>query len=202
MAEHDHAIAPSSSTTQALKPWRIEEVRVVARFPIFEISERPSVSELSGRRHPFYVLDSAEWVNIIPVTPEGEVVLVRQWRHGLQQFTLEIPGGLVDPGESPRTSAIRELLEETGYHSEDVELLGVISPNPAIQSNFCHTFLARNARQVAALNLEGTEEIEVVTLPIATLRALARNGQIQHALVMVALYWWELKYPEASRGST
>ncbi|MFM7203513.1 MAG: NUDIX hydrolase [Myxococcota bacterium] len=199
MAEHDRSKPISPLEPVALKRWRIEEVRVVARFPIFEISERPSVSAMSGRAHPFYVMDSAEWVNIIPVTPEGEVVLVRQWRHGLQQFTLEIPGGLVDPGESPRTSAIRELLEETGYTSEEVELLGVISPNPAIQSNFCHTFIARNARQVATPNPEGTEEIEVVTLPVSTLRALARAGQIQHALVMVALYWWELKYPAEGR---
>lgn len=175
-------------------PWAIEQHIPRDHYRVFKVQEHRSRHPQNHTLHSFYVIDSVDWVNIIPITHDGQVVLVRQWRHGLQAVTLEIPGGMVDEGESPRDAAVRELLEETGFQPESVELLGHISPNPAIQSNRCHTYLALNCRLAQAPGFDGNEQIEIVTVPRLELHRLAAAGEIQHALVIVALYWlkmWE-----------
>ena len=146
-----------------------------------------------GEEHPFFRIDAPDWVNVVPITEDGRVVFIRQFRHGAGKITLEIPGGMVDPGESPATAAARELLEETGYRGDAVESLGVVNPNPALFTNRCHTFVARNATQVANITNTGRERTEVELIPADEVPERLLAGDIEHALVVAALYWWSLR---------
>ncbi|MDD4658177.1 MAG: NUDIX hydrolase [Eubacteriales bacterium] len=137
--------------------------------------------------HDFFVLEFPDWVNIVAVTEDNQVILVRQFRHGLEEITLEIPGGVVDPGEEPRLTAARELAEETGYSAGEIQLLSSVSVNPAIQNNRCHLFLATGCRQTGGQALEGTESIAVQLAPLAELAELMETGAIHHSLNCLAL---------------
>jgi 8-oxo-dGTP pyrophosphatase MutT (NUDIX family) len=132
-------------------------------------------------------------VNVVALTQRDELVMVRQYRHGEGRVTLEIPGGLVDPGESGAAAAARELLEETGYRAASVERLGVVNPNPALFGNRTETFVARGAELVAEIMNGHTEETVVELVPLAELRETLRAGRITSALVVAALYWFELE---------
>jgi len=133
-------------------------------------------------------------VNIIPITSAHDVVMVRQFRHGIRDLTLEIPGGMVDPDDpSPLVAARREMIEESGYDSERVEALGSIHPNPAIQNNFCHSFVAHGVERRHDPHFDSTEETEVVLVPLARIPELIRGGEITHALVVVAFHWLALR---------
>jgi 8-oxo-dGTP pyrophosphatase MutT (NUDIX family) len=137
-------------------------------------------------------MDSADWVNIVPVTPHGHLLLIRQFRHGTESMVWEIPGGLMDPiDEGPKQAAYRELLEETGYEAERVTCLGVVHPNPAIQNNLCHTFLAENVRPIQTQRLDTSEDIEVSEVPWAEVLKMIGRGEITHSLVLAALFWYE-----------
>lgn len=164
----------------------------VADCRVFKAVRVERRSGLSGRTHDFFLVDAADWVNVVPVTPDGELVLVKQQRHGVEAFTLELPGGIVDPGETPAEAALRELREETGHRGHTAIPLGFVHPNPAMQTNRCHSFLARDVVFEGAQQLDGREEIDVVTIPVARMRALVREGAVTHALVIAALYLWDL----------
>jgi ADP-ribose pyrophosphatase len=172
------------------KAWESKHKEEVYATRIFRLEKHRMISPRNGQEHEFYVIDCPDWCNIIPLTDGGDVVMVKQRRHGLGEETLELPGGMIDPtDESPLVAASRELLEETGYRARSVEPIGVIAPNPAIQNNRCHSFLARGAERVAEAALEGAEDIEVVTVPLAEIPARIRSGEINHALVVVAFTW-------------
>jgi ADP-ribose pyrophosphatase len=135
----------------------------------------------------YTVLEFPGWVNIIPITPEGEVVLIRQYRHGVKRVTLEIPGGMISDTETdPMRAAIREMEEETGYVSDDVIHIGTVEPNPAIQNNLCHSYLARNACPLSAQNLDPTEAISVELAKLDEVYRMMRDGRITHGLVVAA----------------
>lgn len=136
----------------------------------------------------FYLLRSPDWVNVIPLTDDGRVVLVRQYRVGPEELTLEVPGGVCDAGELPALAAARELREETGFEAREIVPLGFVHPNPAIQSNRCHSFLARGARRVADPTPEPFEQIEVELFALAEIPRLVREGAITHALVVSAFH--------------
>jgi ADP-ribose pyrophosphatase len=188
-----------SKKEPGLPPWARIDREAVYRTRIFDLQRQRSRSPRTGREHDFFVLDACDWVNIIPVTAAGEVVLIRQYRHGVEDFTLEIPGGMVDATDaSAQVAAVREMLEETGYGSDDVISLGSIHPNPAIQANRCHTFLARGAELRQEPSFDGTEETEVVLEPLARVPELIRAGHISHALVVVAFHWLHLDDPRAA----
>lgn len=173
----------------ALEGWERAGTEEVSDFRVFRVRRFRARSPRTGGLRTFSVIDSPDWVNIVALTPDDEAVLVRQFRQGTGEVTLEIPGGLVDPGEDPAAAAVRELREETGYAGGSPRHLGTVEPNPAIQSNRCHTYLIEGCRRVAEPRLDPGEDIEVVTLPRSGLAAAVADGRIRHALVVCA-FWW------------
>lgn len=174
-----------------ISDWPRVDSEELGDFRIFQLRKDTRQSPRTGKRHTFYVLDTGDWINVVPVTKDDKVVLIRQFRHGIEEVTLEIPGGMVDDADgSPMESARRELLEETGYEAEELIHIGTMTPNPAILNNRCHTFLALNARLVAAPQMDGSEDIQTELVDAAEVPALIASGQINHALVIAAFYFY------------
>jgi ADP-ribose pyrophosphatase len=179
-----------------IQRWTTIETEIVYRTPILDLHRRRSTHEHRGARD-FFVLDAPDWVNIIPLTSKREVVMIRQWRHGIADFTLEIPGGMVDADDpSPKHAARREMREETGYDSGRIAALGRVHPNPAIQPNVCHSFLARDVRLTSTPKFDSAEETEVELVPLSRIKPLIVSGRIMHALTIAAFSFFQIyKYP-------
>jgi 8-oxo-dGTP pyrophosphatase MutT (NUDIX family) len=173
-------------------PWRITESKLLVRTPVFSLRQnRKRRVEGDARSHDFYLLEAVDWVNVVPVTEAGEIVFIELYRHGIEAPSLEIPGGMIDSEDAdPAAAAAREMREETGYEAERLLSLGMVHPNPAIQANRCHTFLAEKARRVGDLRPDETEDIRVVLHPVHEVPLLLREGRITHALVVAGLYWY------------
>lgn len=133
------------------------------------------------------VVDAPDWVNVVALTPELEVVVVKQHRFGIAAPTLEIPGGMVDPGEEPLTAAVRELREETGFEAERWTPMGAVAPNPAFLNNRCHHFLAEGCRISGEQLQDPGEDIIVGTMPLEAMRAAIMDGSVDHSLVLSAM---------------
>lgn len=144
---------------------------------------------------PFYRLLCPDWVNIIPLTEDEKVVFVIQYRFGIKEDTLEIPGGQMDKGDrNPENAARRELLEETGFGEGKWEYLGYVHPNPAILNNKCHSFLAKDVRKIGEIKNDKNEKTEVILKPLKEVNKLILQGKITHSLVLNAFHLFFLKY--------
>ncbi len=168
----------------------------LARTRVFDVHSVRYRHPVRGTARDFVVVRPPDWVNVVALTPDDHLVLVRQFRFGVDDFALEIPGGVMDPGEDALTAGVRELREETGYAGGAPRVLGIVRPNPAIQSNSCHVVLVEQARPTAAMAWDQDEEIEVLTLPVEEVYARARNGGITHSLVLNALLFFEPRWRE------
>ena len=169
--------------------WNADPPEVLAETRLFTLLRRRATSPTDpGRRGEFVVLDSPDWVNVVAVTDDEHVVLIEQFRHGTEEVTLEIPGGMVDDGEAPLPAGLRELREETGYGGGDAEIIGVVAPNPALLNNRCHTVLVRGVSPQGPAELEGLEEIRTRLVPLPEVPELIRSGAITHALVIAAFH--------------
>lgn len=155
-------------------------------YRIFTTHFRDATHPRTGEPKRFSLIECVDWVNVIALTPDDRVVLIRQYRPGVERVCLEIPGGMVDAGEDARTAAARELAEETGYTAPTWTLLGTMAPNPAIQNNTLHCYLALDAVPSAAPRPDGGEVIELETLPLGDVHRLLRAGHVEHALVVAA----------------
>lgn len=173
--------------------WIRKESRPREQYSVFNIREDDIISPETGRQYTFHIIEADDWVNVVPITEDGQIVCVRQYRHGTGEITLETPGGVVDKGELPENTARRELLEETGYEAESIAHIGTVTPNPAIQNNRCHFYLANGCKRVAEQDLDGAELIDVVLVDPADIPQLILNGEINHALVVAAFYYLEQK---------
>lgn len=167
--------------------WPLEERRPGEDLILFR-------ARYDMRRHPRtrdvmkrIVLESVDWVNVVAIAEDGQAVMIRQFRFGVGYTTLEIPGGMVDPGESPETAARRELAEETGYRGGRWSYLGAVEPNPAVHDNLCHHFLAEDLVAAGPQELSGGEAIRVELMSRQALEEAARSGEIKHALALSAL---------------
>ena len=178
-----------------ISKWRTVSKKAGNDLRIFESNWYEREHPDTGKRGNFIVLDSSNWVNIIPVTREGNILLIEQYRHGTDDVTIEVPGGLVEPGEDSRKAAERECREETGYIGDgDAELLGVNEPNPAFMTNSCRSYLWRGCRRVGEQNLDQHEDISVIEVPIDEVKQMILGGKIKHSLVLTAFFFYSLKY--------
>ncbi len=174
--------------------WKRTESHQVADCRVFTVREDRSVS--GDKSGTFYVIENPDWVNVIALTKERSVVLIEQFRHGVEQVTLEIPGGMVDTGEEPDVAARRELLEETGYTCDRMIHLGSSFPNPAIQSNVIHHFLAVDAEITAEVKFDDHESVVTSLVNIDEVPTLIREGRLRHSLVIAAFQFFAFHSPK------
>ncbi len=176
-----------------IKPWKKIATKKLARFKVFDVRLDRKISPRTNARHDFYIIECANWVNVVAVTPDEKLVMVEQHRHGTNTVELEIPGGMIDRRDaSPVAAGVRELREETGFAGRKARVIGKIFPNPAIMNNTCFTVLVENCRCVHPLELDGGEDLVTRLVPIRDIPRLMARGKIGHSLVAVALYHHEL----------
>lgn len=191
---------PQELSLRELLYWDTVSTETLADCEVFMVRQTLAASKCSQKKHArFHTISCFPWVNIIALTREKQVVLVEQFRHGIRELTLEIPGGCIESSDcEPLEAAIRELREETGFISSKWSSLGVNHPNPALQDNLCYTFLAEEAEQVEEPSFDnsGTERIRTICLPIAEVEELICQGKITHSLVIAAFHYLLLKRPE------
>jgi 8-oxo-dGTP pyrophosphatase MutT (NUDIX family) len=181
------------------KPWREIGSEQLLDCRLIQIYRSTAVSPQSGTQHDFVQIRSVDWVQIIPITAAGEVVMVRQFRAGSGTVTLEIPGGLLDDGEDPAVAAARECLEETGYAARIVHPMGAMNPNPALFTNRLHSFYALDVERVASIKNEHTEFTEEVLVPLRDLEGLLRENRVDHSLVAATLWRYLREHVPPSR---
>ena len=176
-----------------IKPWQKVSSGPVGDYRIFTVRSDRVVSPRTQQVHEVVVIDCANWVNVIAVTPDRHLVMIEQYRHGSTTIELEIPGGMIDTKDaSPIAAGTRELREETGYEGENPRLIGQILPNPAIMCNTCFTVMVENCRCLHPVQFDHGEDLATRLVPIADLPQLVATGKIKHSLVVVALYYFEL----------
>jgi len=194
MSNHEHDERNTTPADGALVgDWSPHEAELLIEAGIFTLRKIRAASPTEPSKvGEFVYIDAPDWVNIIALTDDDRVVLIEQYRHGIGAVTLEIPGGTVDAGEDGTTAGVRELAEETGYTGDDVQMIGTVTPNPAILNNICTTLLVRNARRTGEPDLDAMEEIAVRLEPLERIPGLIRAGKINHSLVLAAFHFLEL----------
>jgi 8-oxo-dGTP pyrophosphatase MutT (NUDIX family) len=176
-----------------IQPWRKISSRPLGGFRIFSLRADLKESPRTGRQHEFMVMDTANWVNVVAVTPDQLMVMVEQYRHGSDTVELEIPGGIMDARDaSPEAAGGRELREETGYEGERARVIGRVFSNPAIMSNSCFTILVENCRLAGPVQFDTCEDLITRLVPVAEVPDLITSGKIGHSLVVAALCYYEL----------
>ena len=175
--------------------WETLESRKKENLKIFDVWIYNRKNPKWNKSSDFVVLDSPRWVNIIPITTEKNVVLVEQYRHGVDEITLEVPGGLVEHNEEPQAAAERECIEETGFSSnQKAILLGENQPNPAFLNNSCFSYVWFDCQKNSLQKLDGNEDIRVVEIPMDKIKDYILNGTIKHSLVLTAFFFYNLRY--------
>lgn len=176
----------------SLKPFRKLHADTRIDHGIFTLHHERYESPRNADVQDAVIIAPPDWVNIVAFTDAGECVMIRQYRFGTEDFAIEIPGGMIDPGESPLIAAQRELREETGFTSQRWSSLGRVAPNPAYQRNYLYTFLAEGCTREGDQRQDPGEDIEILVTPRSELDQLLANGGIDHALVVVAFHKLEL----------
>ncbi len=171
--------------------WKRNSSKQLADCRVFKVREDFSERQSDNLQCTFFVIESPDWVNIIALTKSKEVVLIEQFRHGIEETILEMPGGMIDDGEEPESAARRELLEETGFSSEEFKLLGKTRPNPAIQNNWIYHFVALNCEKTHTVKFDEHESIITKLVSLPEVKASILDGKITHSLVVAAFYFLE-----------
>ena len=175
------------------RPWKKVSTKQIGDFRIFKLRSDTFISPRTEKEHDFYVLESVNWVNIIALTPDQQLVMVEQYRFGSNTVELEVPGGMMDPGETdPVATAVRELREETGYEGKNARVLGRIHANPAILNNTCYTVLVENCQLKHPVSFDQGEDLITRLVPSKEIPKLVADEKIGHSLVVVALYHFDL----------
>lgn len=174
--------------SEQAETWERIESKEIADCIVFKVRE--NLMQNGDKTGKFYVIENPDWVNIVAITKDYDVVLIEQFRQGIQEVILEIPGGMIDGDESPESAARRELLEETGYSAEEFVLLGKSRPNPAIQNNWIYHFAAINAEKTEEVEFDEHESVVTKLCPVMRIPSLIKSGEITHSLVLAAFQYF------------
>ena len=176
-----------------IEPWDEVSQGAPDQRRIFTVRSDVVRSRVTGREHTVDRVLAQDWVNVVAITDENEMLFVRQWRFGARVFTLEVPAGLIEPGEEPLAAGQRELLEETGYAGPNARVIGTVLPNPAFMNNKTTTIYIPRVACVAEQQLDPMEELQLVKIPVDKIeRSLKEGGELATALGVVALMWWRM----------
>ena len=173
--------------------WPLIAEESVLKTPVFEVRRNICRSPKDGRDKAFFLLNCHDWVQVLPITEGGQAVLVRQFRYGSRELSLELPGGVIERGQSPLEAGQRELREETGYTAETWRQLAAFRPNPAVNTNHAHFFVAEGARLTEATAFDENEDIELVLVDVKRLPELVLSGEIDHAIMSAAILLYCMK---------
>ena len=185
---------PDPDSTSTVKRWEKRDSRFISDHRIFKIREDRVLNPRTDNEHNMVVLECPDWVNIIALTPERDVVLVEQYRQGSETVELEIPGGMMDPGEKdPVATAVRELAEETGYSGQNARKIGECFANPAIMNNRVHTILVENCQLTDEVKFDAGEDITTILVKVEDLPKMVREGKIRHSIIIAALQFFALE---------
>jgi ADP-ribose pyrophosphatase len=193
----DHARQQQEKTvdsqhSSALQPWQVESSEEIENYRIFTLKREQVRSPSSGKQGTFYILDAPDWVSIVPVTDDGQVVFVVQYRHGSHRLSLETPAGQLEPGEAVEAAAARELREETGYVARSYTRLGSTFANSAFMTNRFTAVLAEGVRLTDPTAWDEHEELELRLIPAEQIPALLSEGVIENTSANMALSWYLL----------
>jgi 8-oxo-dGTP pyrophosphatase MutT (NUDIX family) len=173
-----------------IKPFIRHDSKVLLTTPIFRLRQDRASHPVTGHTGDYFVLENPDWVNMVAITDDDRLVMVRQYRHGSGAVELELPAGMIEPGESPTVAAARELAEETGYVADSWQLIGQVRPNCAFQNNTCFTTLARGCRLAGETHFDPGEDLELVLASKNDLRQMVRDGTLRNGMVIAAVFWW------------
>jgi len=170
--------------------WPLKKEDKALSTPVFEVCRQTCLSPKDGRDKEFTVLKARDWAQVLAVTPEGRALLVRQFRQGSRTLSLELPGGVIEEGQSPLEAARRELMEETGYSAAAWRQLAAFRPNPAIQNNTAYLFLAEGAELTGATDFDENEDLELLTVPLPELKDMVLKGSIDHVIMAAGILFY------------
>jgi ADP-ribose pyrophosphatase len=175
-----------------MKIWQTLETKKILKAHVFHYLQVKRQSPLTQEVGEFDIVQCSNWANVVAITKDQKIVLIKQFRHGTNSYTIEIPGGAINHGEDPLVAAQRELAEETGYTSKNWSLLGMADVNPAFMTNSCLTYLARDVEKTQEQNLDPFEEIEVSLTDKTKIDEMVKKREITHSLVLSAFYLYSL----------
>ncbi len=181
-----------------IQKWITKHIKEEENLKIFTVSWHQRYHPTLKKESNFVVLNSPRWVNIIPITKDGNVVFIEQYRHGIDDITIEVPGGLIDDYETPQQAAERECTEETGFIGVEsgAILLGENFPNPAFLNNTCYSFVWFACEKLKEQKLDINEDIKVIEIPLKDVKKLILDGRIKHSLVLTAFVFYFLRYDD------
>lgn len=191
----------TSNNRPTAQPWQRVSRDLHADCRVFKVFRSVGIHPQTGSRGEFFVIDGADWAAALALTPDRKLVMINQFRWGVEKPSWEIPAGCVDHGEDPLAAGVRELLEESGYAGDNPRIIGQCHPNPAMQTNTCTFILVDNARPVAAQTPDEHEDILVDTIPLNDVFAMARSGDIHHGVALNGLFFLREAMAASGQGS-
>ena len=177
---------------ETVETWERKGSKEIADCRVFSVREYFCERTSDKKESTFFVIENPDWVNIIALTKGGEVVMIEQFRQGIEEIILEIPGGIIDGDEAPETGARRELLEETGFSSDNFILIGTSRPNPALQDNTVFHYLALECEKTEEVSFDEHESVLTKIISLEEAENLIADGTIAHSLVVAAFYYFSI----------